>query len=233
MPDVSGIEIEVADLNAEIVLILETLESLRGVENFYANLKIDDVDDLRTAEGLFLSQGENSPMVAVYGDTEIDIDEGGELDSKEMVDRINAVLAKVVAIYDRDEGDDTDSDGDGDATVYNESDYDIVWANLKVASYGIYESTGRVYHPELTNSPYIEYYSATNDAADEFFPADSIQYLFPKVTYLEDLYIYGIDGELRLPQIKSITGEIIFSSSGATATLIDLSQLTIDADNFS
>ena len=134
MPDVSGIEIEVADLNAEIVLILETLESLRGVENFYANLKIDDVDDLRTAEGLFLSQGENSPMVAVYGDTEIDIDEGGELNSKEMVDRINAVLAKVVAIYDRDEGDDIDSDGDGDATVYNESDYDIVWANLKVAS---------------------------------------------------------------------------------------------------
>ena len=67
-----------------------------------------------------------------------------------MVDRINAVLAKVVAIYDRDEDDDTDNDGDGDATVYNESDYDIVWANLKVASFGIYESTGRVYHPELT-----------------------------------------------------------------------------------
>ena len=136
MPDVSGIEIEVADLNAEIVLILETLESLRGVEKFYGDLNIED---LITAEGLFLSQGENSPMVAVYGDAEIEIDEGDELESKEMVDRINAVLAKVVAIYDRDEDDDTDDDGDGDATVYNESDYDIVWANLKVASFGIYE----------------------------------------------------------------------------------------------
>lgn len=68
---------------------------------------------------------------------------------------------------------------------------------------------------------------------DEFFPADSIQYLFPKVTHLEELLISGIDGELRLPQIKSIAGDIYFSSSGATATLIDLSQLTIDADNFS
>ena len=156
MPDVTGIETEVADLNSEIIQILETLESLKGVKDFYGSIIIDDIEDVVTAEGLFLPNGEDSPMIAVWGDVEIDIDEGDELDSKEMVDRINAILAKVVAIYDRDDNDDTDDDGDGDATVYNESDYAVFFPKLTVASFGIYETNGRVFFPELTNSPNVE-----------------------------------------------------------------------------
>ena len=232
IPDVSAIETEVADLNAEINQILETLESLRSVENFYGDVYIDDLEDLVTAEGLFLSLGENSPMVAVWGDIEIDIDEGNELDSKEMVDRINALASRFVAVYDRDEYDDTDDDGDGDLSIYNESDYTITLPNMKVASYGIYDTTGRVFFPELTNSPNVSYYAYTNDDEDEFFPADSIQYLFPKLTQVEDLEIYGINGELRLPQITSVLDDIYLDADGATPTLIDISNIVIDADSF-
>ncbi len=232
MPDVTGIETEVADLNAEIIQILETLESLKGVKDFYGHIYIDDIDDLVTAEGLFLSNGEDSPMIAVWGDVEIDIDEGDELDSKEMVDRINAILAKVVAVYDRDEDDDTDDDGDGDVSVYNESHYAVIFPKLTVASYGIYDSTGRVFFPELKISPYVEYYAYVNDAQDKFFPADSIQFLFPKITHVEDLEIYGIDGELRLPQIVSVDDTLILDSYGATPTLIDISNIIIDENNY-
>ena len=199
MPDVTGIETEVADLNAEIIQILETLESLKGVKDFYGSINIEDIDDLVTAEGLFLSNGEDSPMIAVWGDLEIEIGEGDELDSKEMVDRINAILAKVVAVYDRDEDDDTDDDGDGDVTVYNESHYTVIFPKLTVASYGVYGATGRVFFPELKISPNVE---------------------------------YGIDGELRLPQIVSVDDSLILESYGATPTLIDISNIIIDENNY-
>lgn len=231
MPDVSVIETEVADLNAEIIQILETLESLRGVKDFLGGLHINDIEDLVTAEGLFLPNGEDSPMVAVYGDIYIDIEEDDELDSREMVDRINAVLAKVVAVYDRAEDDDTDDDGDGDAEIFNETNYNVVLPNLKVASYSIY-CYGRVFFPEITNAPIVEYDAALNDDEDEFFPADSIQYIFPKLTHIEDLEINNINGELRLPQLISVTDDIYLSADNATPTLIDIPNLIIDEENF-
>ena len=232
MPDVSVIETEVADLNAEIIQILETLESLRGVKDFLGSLYIEEIEDLVTAEGLFLPNGEDSPMVAVYGDIYIEIEEDDELDSREMVDRINAVLAKVVAVYDRDEDDDTDDDGDGDAEIINETTYNVVLPNLKVASYGIYNCYGRVFFPEITNAPSVGYDAAVNDAEDEFFPADSIQYIFPKLTHIEDLEIENINGELRLPQLISVTDDIYLSADNATPTLIDIPNLIIDEENF-